>query len=82
MQHGTIPAAWHREIRIGKTVLDLNTWALNVRYDMLCNVIGSGNITKHLSKNENLLNKIKLAKSVKIPTSYERSEGKKRESVY
>lgn len=71
LQKGVTP---RREIRIGKVMLELNTWALNVQYDMLCHVIGSANMTKHLSKNKKLLTKI--IKSKKTPTSSAYAKGK------
>lgn len=73
LQNGATPT---REIKFGKCALELNTWAQNVRYDMICNVIGSANMTKHLSKNEKLLNKLKSTKSTKVVVYSLYSKGK------
>lgn len=42
-------------------MLGLYNWAVHVQYEMLCNIIGSANVAKHLSLNERLLTKIRLA---------------------
>ncbi|KAJ6639181.1 Interferon-related developmental regulator 1 [Pseudolycoriella hygida] len=58
LEKGTPPCA---EIRYGKCVLQLNNWALNVRYEMLRTILGSTNVAKHLSQNEKLLTKLKMS---------------------
>lgn len=66
LQKGIAPT---KEIRNGKCeLLKLNNWALKVQYEMLCNVIGSANVAKHLSKNEKLLAKIMMAQSTEAGT--------------
>lgn len=52
-----------KQLKIGTHVLNLDNLSLRVTYKILSNVIGCGNITKHLARNKQLLTKLSMAQS-------------------